>query len=372
MYTETETRLPMENGASLQQDAQRFMQHTCDIINAGAQAIMISIGHRSRLFDVMAQLPPATSQQIADQAGLAERFVREWLAVMVTARIIDYAPQEQTYCLPPAHAACLTRGARLGNAAVFAQHVAMMGALQDQTLQCLKSGSGTHYGDYPCFHQIMAEDSEMSVVNSLFDTVLPLIDGIGTRLESGIDVLDAGCGKGLALIAMAQHYPQSRFTGYDLCADAVAEAACSAQVRGLRNIRFVARDMTDFDEPGRYDLITSFDAVHDQRDPSDFIARIQRALKPDGVYLMQDIGGSAHLEANLDFPMASLLYAISLTHCTPISIGQGGKGLGAMWGWETGQTMLEQAGFSHIVANFLEHDPMNVWFISTKGPSHAR
>jgi hypothetical protein len=100
MYTETETRLPIENGAPLQQDAQGFMQHTCDIINAGAQAIMISIGHRSRLFDVMAQLPPATSQQIADQAGLAERFVREWLAVMVTARVIDYAPQEQTYYLP--------------------------------------------------------------------------------------------------------------------------------------------------------------------------------------------------------------------------------------------------------------------------------
>jgi 2-polyprenyl-3-methyl-5-hydroxy-6-metoxy-1,4-benzoquinol methylase len=362
----------MENGAPLQEDAQRFMQRTCDIINAGAQAVMLSIGHRSQLFDVMARLTPATSQQVADQAGLAERFVREWLAVMVTARIIDYAPQEKTYYLPPAHAACLTRGAQLGNVAVFAQHVSMMGALQDQTLQCLKSGSGTHYGDYPCFHQIMSEDSELSVVNSLFDTILPMVDGIDTRLETGIDVLDAGCGKGLALIAMAQQYPQSRFTGYDLCADAIAAAAGAADARGLGNIRFVARDMTDFEEPERYDLITSFDAVHDQRDPADFIARIQRALKPQGVYLMQDIGGSAQLEANLDFPMASLLYAISCTHCTPISIGQGGEGLGTMWGWETAQAMLEQAGFSHIATHFLPHDPMNVWFISTKGPSNAK
>jgi len=372
MYTETETRLAMENGVQLQEGAHNFMQRTCDIINAGAQAVMISIGHRAQLFDVMARLEPATSQRIADEAGLAERFVREWLAVMVTARIIDYVALEKTYYLPPAHADCLTRGARLGNAAVFAQHVSMMGALQDQTLHCLKSGSGTQYDDYPCFHQIMSEDSELSVVNSLFDAILPMIDGIDTRLETGIDVLDAGCGKGLALIAMAQHYPQSRFTGYDLCADAIEEATRCAEARGLRNIRFVAKDMTDFEALERFDLVTSFDAVHDQKDPADFSARSQRALNPHGVYLMQDIGGSAHLEANLDFPMASLLYAISCTHCTPISIGQGGNGLGTMWGWETAQTMLEQAGFRDIAPNFLEHDPINVWFISTKAASNAK
>jgi 2-polyprenyl-3-methyl-5-hydroxy-6-metoxy-1,4-benzoquinol methylase len=371
MYTETENRAPLENAAPPADAAEKFLQRTCDIINAGAQAVMISIGHRSGLFDTMARLEPATSQRIADQAGLAERYVREWLATMVTAGIVIYAPAQQSYYLPPAHAACLTRGAPLGNAAVFAQHVALLGAVQEQTLHCLESGAGTRYGDYPCFHQVMAEDSELSVVDSLIDTILPMVDGIDARLRAGIDVLDAGCGKGLALIAMAEHYPQSRFTGYDLCADAIADAAHAAAARGLHNLRFVVKDMTDFDESASYDFITSFDAVHDQKHPAQLIARIQRALKPSGFYLMQDIGGSARLENNLDFPLASLLYAISVSHCTPISIGQGGDGLGTMWGWETAQAMLEQAGFTTVERHRLEHDPMNVWFVSSKEGSHV-
>ena len=371
MYTETAMQPPLEYGVNVPKDADKFFERTCEIINTGAQAIMISIGHRSGLFDTMASLEPATSRQIADRAELAERYVREWLATMVTAGIVDYSPRDGTYHLPANHAASLTRGAELGNAAVFAQHVAMLGALQEQTLHCLESGAGTRYGDYPCFHQIMAEDSELSVVDSLIDTILPMVDGIDARLRAGIDVLDAGCGKGLALIKLAAHYPRSRFTGYDLCEDAIAEASRMAAGRGLDNIRFAARDLTDFDQPESFDLITSFDAVHDQKHPAELIARLQRALRPAGVYLMQDIGGSAQLENNLDFPMASLLYAISLSHCTPVSIGQGGDGLGTMWGWETALEMLEQAGFATVERRLLEHDPMNVWFISRKEKSHV-
>jgi hypothetical protein len=82
---------------------------------------------------------------------------------------------------------------------------------------------------------------------------------------------------------------------------------------------------------------------------------------------MQDIGGSAHLENNMDFPMASMLYAISCTHCMPVSIGQGGEGLGTMWGHETAQAMLEAAGFADVEKHILPDDPMNVWFVSWKG-----
>jgi len=127
MYTESETGTPPASSGAA---AEAFLRRTCDIIDAGAQAVMISIGHRSGLFDVMAGLEPATSKRIPDHAGLAERYVREWLAVRVTADIVDYAPQGRTYRLPAAHAKCLTRSAGLGNAAVFAQHAVMIGALQ--------------------------------------------------------------------------------------------------------------------------------------------------------------------------------------------------------------------------------------------------
>ncbi len=197
-------------------------------------------------------------------------------------------------------------------------------------------------------------------------TILPLADDIVQRLEAGIDVLDAGCGRGAALIALARHFPKSTFTGYDLGADAIGHANAEIKAAGLGNIHFEERDLTGYDEMERFDFITTFDAVHDQKDPQDFLHGLHGALRPGGVYLMQDIGGSARLENNLDFPMAAFLYAVSCLHCTPVSLGQGGAGLGTMWGWETAEAMLKEAGFAEIRRTVLPHDPMNVWFVSRK------
>ncbi|MEQ8815516.1 MAG: methyltransferase domain-containing protein [Thalassobaculum sp.] len=346
--------------------AENFAGRIGDVLDAGAVAVMLSIGHRLDLFDSLAGLPSATSAELADRAGLAERYVREWLAVMVTARIVDYRPAAGRYSLPAEHAACLTRGAPLGNLAVYGQHVAIMGAMQERVLDCFATGAGTRYDDYPCFHRIMAEDSDQTVTAPLFDAILPLAPGIVDALEVGIDVLDAGCGRGRALLAMARRFPASRFVGYDLCEDAVAHASESARAAGLANLRFEARDLTGYRATGRFDLIVSFDAVHDQKDPAALIRSLHGALKPRGTYLMQDIGGSARLENNLDFPMASLLYAISCVHCTPISLGQGGAGLGTMWGWETAEAMLHEAGFASVARHVLPHDPMNVWFVARR------
>lgn len=363
---ETELAAANQTGPFDESAAQAFLEQVSDIVNHSALALMMSIGHRTRLFDVMASLPPSTSLEIATAAGLAERYVREWLAAMVVGRIVSFDPPTNTYSLPPEHATCLTRGAPLGNMAVYAQFAPMMGAVQDRIIQCFESGEGTRYADYPCFHQIMAEDSGQTVVAGLFEHILPLASDLIRRLDNGIDVLDAGCGSGHALIAMAERFPNSRFTGYDLCTDAIAAAVGAASAAALSNAEFEARDLTGFDEPERYDLVTSFDAVHDQKDPQGLIRGIHRALRAGGVYLMQDIGGSARLENNLDFPFAAFLYTASCTHCTPISIGQGGVGLGTMWGWETAECMLREAGFSAIERHVLPHDPMNVWFVSRK------
>jgi SAM-dependent methyltransferase len=134
----------------------------------------------------------------------------------------------------------------------------------------------------------------------------------------------------------------------------------------VTNIRFETRDLSGYDEKNRFDFITTFDAVHDQKDPEEFVAGLFTALRPGGVYLMQDIGGSAHLENNLDFPMAPLLYAVSCAHCMAVSLGQSGAGLGTMWGWETAEAFLRNAGFNDVTRNILPHDPMNVWFVSRK------
>ena len=344
--------------------AEGFADHVASLVNDGAVAVMLGIGHRTGLFDTMAALPPATSMEIAEEAALVERYVREWLAVMVTAGIVNFDPASSTYVLPAEHAASLTRDATLGNFAVYAQHVALLGQVQDRVLACFETGEGMRYEDYPCFHHMMAEDSAMTVTAGLFDHILPLVPNISAQLEKGINVMDAGCGQGSALIALAGRYPRSQFTGYDLSGEAISHATKVARRAGLGNVRFETRDLTDYDEHARFDFITSFDAVHDQKDPAGLIRGLRGALKSGGVYLMQDIGGSARLENNLDFPMASFLYAISCAHCTPISLGQGGEGLGTMWGWETAEAMLRDAGFSEISRHVLPHDPMNVWFVS--------
>ncbi|WP_274425413.1 class I SAM-dependent methyltransferase [Chelativorans sp. YIM 93263] len=344
--------------------AEAFTGQVGATLNSGAVAAMMSIGHRLGLFNVLAEMPPSTSGAIAERAELAERYVREWLAVMVTGGVVKYDPAKKAYHLPAEHAACLTHGAPLGNLAVYAQAVAQLGQMQEMLITCFETGEGLRYDDYPCFHQFMEEDSGQTVVAQLVDAILPLAEGIEERLEAGIEVLDAGCGRGRALIEMARHFPASRFTGYDLCGDAIEYANETARKAALTNIRFKQRDLTGYDEKNRFDFITSFDAVHDQKDPQALIRGLKGALKPGGVYLMQDIGGSARLENNFDFPMASLLYAVSCAHCTPVSLGQGGLGLGTMWGWEMAKSMLEEAGFPSVEKHVLPHDPMNVWFVA--------
>ena len=334
--------------------------------NSAAITLMISIGHRTGLFDALARLPPSTSLEIAAEADLHERYVREWLASLVAGQIIRYEPRNKTYWLPAEHVASLTTGAPLGNWAIWSQGMPIAGAAQEEVIEHFRHGGGTHYHDYPHFHDFMAEDSSQSIVAALDDKVLPLVPGLRGKLEAGIDVLDVGCGQGRAMVALAAKFPSSRFKGYDFSAEAIATGQKLVKEQKLSNVSLEVVDMSDFGEINRYDLITTFDAVHDQKSPENLIGGLHAALKRGGTYVMQDIGGSAYLEKNVDFPLAAYLYAISTTHCMAISLGQDGDGLGTMWGWETAQAMLQKAGFATIKKHLLEHDPLNVWFVSTK------
>ncbi|MEW6167040.1 MAG: methyltransferase domain-containing protein [Pseudomonadota bacterium] len=332
-------------------------------LNDAALVAMCSIGHRTGLFDTLARVGAADSGAIAAAAALDERYVREWLAALVTARVVDYDPKRRHYRLPPEHAACLTRAATPNNMAVTCQMVPLMGVLEDRIIDRFEHGGGTCYSEYPRFHEVMAEDSAQTVLAGLFDGILPLIDGLAARLDAGIDVLDAGCGRARALLALAERYPRSRFFGYDLCEDAIAHARGEAQRRGLDHVTLEARDMTGFAETARFDWITSFDAVHDQKDPAGLLRGIAGALRRGGVYLMQDIAGSSYVENNLDHPFGTFIYTISCLHCMPVSLGQGGAGLGTMWGEELAEQMLRDAGFTRIDKHKRAQDPLNVYFV---------
>jgi 2-polyprenyl-3-methyl-5-hydroxy-6-metoxy-1,4-benzoquinol methylase len=362
---------PVSLGLGKATPEEQFLDRIAQVIDAGAVSVMLSVGHRLGLFDKLAKLPPSTSAQIAEAVTLSERYVREWLAVMVVAEVIVYDAVSETYRLPAEHAACLTQGAPLGNLAAYAQFVAMAGATQDRLLECFETGDGLSYQDYPCFHQIMAEDSGQTVVANIEDILAELVPEVTSRLEKGIDVLDAGCGAGRVLASLASRFQNSRFAGYDLCSEAIRMAEEAAYLKGVKNIDFQLVDLARWETNDEFDLITSFDAVHDTKNPQHLLDSIHCALRPNGVHLMQDIGGSAHLENNIDFPFAALLYTISTVHCVPVSLAQNGKGLGTMWGRETAQAMLQHAGFDAVEHHVLPHDPMNVWFVSRKEQRYA-
>ena len=107
----------------------------------------------------------------------------------------------------------------------------------------------------------------------------------------------------------------------------------------------------------------TFDAVHDQAEPARVLSNIERALKDEGVYFMQDIAGSSHVHNNMDHPVGPLLYTTSCMHCMSVSLAQDGKGLGAMWGKELATDMLKEAGFTKIEIKELPHDPTNYYYI---------
>jgi 2-polyprenyl-3-methyl-5-hydroxy-6-metoxy-1,4-benzoquinol methylase len=349
-----------------QAKSEAFAERMIGILNDAALALMTSIGHRTGLFDVMAGLPPSTSQQIADAANLNERYVREWLGAMVVGRIVEHDPEDGTYYLPQEHAAWLTRAASPNNIAVTAQFIPVLGMVEDGIVESFKHGGGLPYSAFPRFHEVMAEDSGQTVVAALADHVLPLVPGLIERLEEGIDALDVGCGSGRALNLMARTFPNSRFSGYDFSEEAIARARAEAEEHGTANVRFELKDAAALDEKECYDLITTFDAVHDQADPAAVLKGIADALREDGVYLMQDIAGSSHAHKNMNHPIGPLLYTVSTMHCMTVSLSQGGQGLGTMWGEEKAREMLEEAGFKEVEVKQLPHDFMNSYYIVTK------
>jgi SAM-dependent methyltransferase len=343
--------------------AQVFAERALGIVNGGFLSLMMSVGHRTGLFDTLASLPPSTSEQIAAAAGLNERYVREWLGAMVTGRIMEYDAAARTYRLPREHAASLTRASGPDNLAELAQIVALLGQVESAIVRVFRNGGGVDYSAFERFHELMAESSRTTLEGTLLSRTLPLVPGLVERLEDGIDVLDVGCGEGVAIRMMAERFPRSRFVGLDFAADAIAPATAEADRAGLTNARFLAHDAASFAAPSSFDFITAFDAVHDQAAPRRVLRRIREALRPGGVFLMVDIAASSHLERNLDNPLAPFLFTVSTMHCMTVSLAQGGEGLGACWGEEKARELLAEADFASVEVSHVDGDPLNIYYV---------
>ncbi|MEG3630957.1 class I SAM-dependent methyltransferase [Streptomyces poriticola] len=344
---------------------QEFAAEVVDVLNKGVLALLTSVGHQCGLFDTMAALPPSSSAGIAEAAGLDERYVREWLGGMVLGGFVDYEPEQGTYRLPPEHAASLTAAAGLDNLAAMMPYIALMAEAEQQVLRCFREGGGVPYSAYPRFQALQAKETAHVYDLALVDMIVPLVPGLPERLREGIDVLDVGTGQGHAPLVLARAFPASRFEGLDQSEDGIEAARAAAAGAGTGNVRYTCADSTQIS--GGYDLITAFDVVHDLARPAETLAAISRSLRDGGTFLMGDIDASSRLEQNLGHPFGPSLYGFSVFYCMTTSLSTGGAGLGTVWGRETALRMLHEAGFTQVAVESIEGDPVNVYYVATKG-----
>ncbi|WP_331766347.1 class I SAM-dependent methyltransferase [Embleya sp. NBC_00896] len=339
-----------------------FAGRMISILNDACLAFLASVGHQTGLFDTMAALPPSTSDDIARASGLNERYVREWLGGMVVGGFVEYSPETATYVLPPEHAASLTEAAGPANLAGMTQYMALMGEVEQRIVGAFRRGGGVSYSAYPRFQALQAEESGRVWDAALVDAVVPLVPGLTERLLAGIDVLDVGTGQGHAVNVLARAFPRSRFRGVDISAQGIAAARHEADGLGLDNAEFAVVDAAD--PLGSYDLITAFDVIHDMAQPTRTLAAVSDALREDGVFLMGEIAASSNLEENIDHPMGPTLYAFSVFYCMTVSLGEGGEGLGTVWGEQAARQKLAEAGFADIRAHTLPDDFVNVYYVA--------
>jgi len=344
--------------------AKAFTQLMVRHLEGAAVSIMIEVGRRVGLFEAMATMGAVTSVEIAEKTGLSERYVREWLAAMVCGGIIEYAAGEHTYRLPREHAAGLT-GSSSRNLTGMAEMFPLMNRVIPDVADAFRTGHGVPYSAYqPDFTGLMDRRSRPRYDELLFSTYLAKPEGLISRLEAGIRVADVGCGTGYCITLMARRFPKSTFIGYDISEEGIAEARAAA--RGLANASFVVQDVRRLETPVPFDLVTAFDAIHDQADPAGVIRRVRAALAPGGTFLMLDVWASSELADNVGVPMAPYLYTMSTMHCMSVSLAGGGPGLGTAWGHQVATRMLHEAGFTDVKL-FERVDPANSLYVARFG-----
>ncbi len=333
-----------------QVDRQRIKEFAGKLLGIYTGSVLtklIGVGHETGLFEVAAG-GPGTSHEIAERARLNERYVREWLGAMATSGVFSYDPASQTFSFPPDHAALLT-GHSARNFAPMSQMLNHFGTHLRELTQCFREGGGIPYSAFrPEFTKVMDDTWRRIYDEHLLTGFLAASPEIPERLTSGIRVADIGCGTGHTINLMGRAYPRSTFVGYDLAEDAIAQAREEARLMELPNVGFEVRDVTTLPAERTFDLITAFDAIHDQVAPDAVLTAVRHALAPGGIFLMIDFKFSSSVEGNMSNPYAPLYYGISTMHCMTVSLAEGGAGLGTVWGMELARQMLAEAGFTRV------------------------
>jgi len=342
-----------------------FMGKVVGDLGGATATIMGMIGDRLGLFKDLAANGPATSAELASRAGVNERYAREWLGGMANAGYLEYEPTSSRFTLPAEHVPALAQeDGPMFVGGVYQTLLGMLGPF-DQLLHAFQQGGGVPQSAY----DDNMWDGLERFTNGWFENLLlqqwiPGMPDVQSKLEKGVSVADVGCGRGRALIKLAQAFPNSNYVGFDVFGPTIAKATANAEAAGVADrVTFQHQDVSK-GLPQEYDVITTFDVIHDAVDPRGLLRSIRRSLKPDGSYVLLDINCSDNLEENTG-PLGSLFHGFSILYCMTTSLAGGGEGLGTLGLPESKvQELCAEAGFSTVRKLPLENPFNNIYEVT--------
>lgn len=326
-----------------------FLGRMVGDLGAAANAPLMLIGDRLGLYKAIAESGPLTSADLAERTGTAERFVREWLGAQAAAGYVTYDPAADAYAMPPEQAMVFAdEDSPVYLAGLFESLYAMMVA-EPKIREAFRTGEGVGWHEHhPCLFSGTERFFRTGYRAHLVQDWLPALDGVVEKLARGALVADIGCGHGASTIIMAQAFPDSRFNGsdyHDASIERAREAAADAGVAD--RVQFEVASAAAYHGSG-YDLVTTFDCLHDMGDPVGAARHVRETLAPDGTWLIVEPFAGDALAENLN-PVGKLYYAASTMLCTPASLSQEvGLGLGAQAGEARLREVVTQGGFSRF------------------------
>jgi SAM-dependent methyltransferase len=306
------------------------------------------IGDRLGIFKAMADGVPVTPEELAGRTGLNERYLREWLGSMTTAEYVEHDAESGKYRLPLEHALPLADEEFPFFTGGFLQMVVPTVAVAPQVAEAFRTGGGVTQDQYlPDMYEGIERGTAPWYKHNLVQSWLPELDGIVEKLERGASVADVGCGSGRAPITIAKAFPQTKVHGYDVHPGSIERARQRARDEGVdEQVEFVVADGADLPE-GRFDLVTTFDVVHDSVDPVGLMVAIRESLREGGSYLMLEMNASHDVEENRT-PLGKFLYNVSTLYCMTTSLAHDGAGIGACMGQEKAKELAFAAGYSQF------------------------
>jgi SAM-dependent methyltransferase len=326
-----------------------FVRRTLADTSGTMATVLAVIGDRLGLFKDLAAAGPATSGQLASRTGIVERYAREWLGGMAAAGYLEYDPATAVFTLPPEHVPVLAEEGGAYFLGGLYQMLPDWVARLDAIASAFRDGGGVPQSAYGKDTWDGLERYGAGWVEHLLVSEwISRMPDVEARLAEGARVADVGCGRGRAIIRLARAFPSSTYVGYDVFGPSVDAARGNAEAAGVGDrVSFEQRDVAQ-GLPEPYDVITTFDVLHDAVDPRGLLHTIRAALRADGIYVCLDMNCSDRLEENLG-PLGTLFHGFSVLYCLTTSLAHGGEGLGTVGLPESKLRELSlEAGFSSV------------------------